>query len=165
MCLRHWKDHKYRTVSARIRSRKSPGIDRMTGRMYKVIWKAMLEYIETAFSRCMNQGLFPRAWSSARVVVLLRSAHFLPCFGKVLQSVVVSRLMECFSKNTWHLQCGFTEGRGTVSAWMHVQGSLSWLNAKYVVDFLLRGSVLTRLFAISCQEIDIWSCYFRKQKA
>lgn len=91
--------------------------------------------------------------------------RFLQCFGNVLQSVMVSRLMECFSESTWSHQCGFTEDRGTVNAWMHVQDSLSWSNAKYVVDFLLRGSVLTRLFAISCQEIDIWSYYFRKQKA
>lgn len=97
--------------------------------------------------------------------MLLRSAHFLPCFGKVLQSVMVSRLMECFSESTWPHQCSFTEDRGIVNAWMHVQDSLNWLNAKYVVDFLLRGSVLTRLLAISCQEIDIWSCYFWKQKA
>ena len=57
----------------RAKSRKSPGLDGMTGEMCKSIFKALLEYLESVYRRCIGEGYSPEAWKQAKVVVLLKS--------------------------------------------------------------------------------------------
>lgn len=172
----------------RIRGRKSPGMDGMTGQMYKSIWRVMPEYLLAVLSRCVEEGYFPRAWKCARVVVLLKSPErvrsnprsyrgisLLPVLGKVLERVMVDRLKESNGEGTSPYQFGFVEGRSTVDAWLYVQDCVSGSNAKYVlgifVDFkgafdnLLWRSVLARLVEVGCQEIGLWRSYFSDRRA
>ena len=172
----------------RVRSRKSPGMDGMTGEMCKSIWKAIPEYLEAIFGKCISEGHFPGAWKCARVVVLLKSPDrvrsnprsyrgisLLPVLGKVLERVMVNRLKEDANESTSEFQFGFKEGRSVEDAWMHVRSSVSESSAKYVLgifvdfkgafDYLSWGSVLRRLEELGCRELALWKSYFSVRKA
>lgn len=170
------------------RSRKSPGIDGMTGEMCKSIWKAIPEYMESVYRKCLSEGYFPRAWKVARVVVLLKSPDrvrsnprsyrgisLLPVLGKVLERIMVTRLKECDGACLSEYQFGFREGRSVDDAWLHVRRCISDSPGKYVLgifvdfrgafDYLLWGVVLDRLRSVGCRELSLWSSYFSGRKA
>ena len=172
----------------RVRSRKSPGIDGMTGEMCKSIWKAIPEYLETVFGKCISEGYFPGVWKTARVVVLLKSPDrvrsnprsyrgisLLPVLGKVLERIMVSRLKEDANEGISEFQFGFREGRSVEDAWLHVRRSVSESSAKYVLgifvdfkgafDYLSWSSVLRRLQELGCRELALWESYFSDRKA
>ena len=172
----------------RIRSRKSPGMDGMTGEMCKSIWKAIPEYLGAIFGRCVSEGYFPGAWKCARVVVLLKSPDrvrsnprsyrgisLLPVLGKVLERVMVNRLKEDASEGTSEFQFGFREGRSVEDAWMHVRRCVSDSSDRYVLgifvdfkgafDHLSWGSVMRRLEEVGCRELALWESYFSGRKA
>ena len=172
----------------RVRSRKSPGIDGMTGEMCKSIWKAIPEYLESIFGKCVSEGYFPGTWKSARVVVLLKSPDkvksnprsyrgisLLPVLGKVLERVMVNRLKESYNEGNSEFQYGFREGRSVEDAWLHVRRSVGQSSAKYVLgifvdfrgafDHLSWGSVMRRLSAVGCRELALWASYFSDRKA
>lgn len=166
-----------------VRCRKSPGIDGMTGEMCKSIWKAIPEYLEVIFAKCLSEGYFPRAWKTARVVVLLKSPDrvrsnprsyrgisLLPVLGKVLERIMVSRLKECNSVSNSEYQFGFREGRSVEDAWLHVKRCVKESSDNYVLgifvdfrgafDYLLWSKVLDRLRSAGCRELALWSSYF-----
>ena len=172
----------------RVRCRKSPGIDGMTGEMCKSIWKAIPEYLESIFGRCISEGYFPEAWKCARVVVLLKSPDrvrsnprsyrgisLLPVLAKVLERIMVSRLKEDANESTSEFQFGFREGRSVEDAWMHVRRCVSESSSKYVLgifvdfkgafDYLSWGSVFRRLEEVGCRELALWRSYFSGRKA
>ncbi|GBP92381.1 Putative 115 kDa protein in type-1 retrotransposable element R1DM [Eumeta japonica] len=172
----------------KVRSRKSPGLDGMTGEMCKSIWKAMPEYLESVFAKCLSEGYFPEAWKKARVVVLLKSPDkdrsdpssyrgisLLPVLGKVLERIMVTRLKECEGAALSDFQFGFREGRSVEDAWIHVKSCVATSEAKYVLgifvdfkgafDHLIWSAVLDRLRSVGCRELALWRSYFSGRKA
>lgn len=173
---------------ARVRCRKSPGIDGMTGEMCRNIWKAIPGYLEAIFARCFTDDYFPTAWKSARIVVLLKSLDrertsprsyrgisLLPVLGKVLERIMVSRLMEDYSVGVSEYQFGFREGRSVEDAWMHVRRCVDDSADNYVLgifvdfkgafDYLSWGRVLERLHNVGCRDTGLWRSYFCDRKA
>lgn len=171
-----------------IRCKKSPGIDGMTGEMCKSIWKAIPEYLEVLYSRCISEGYFPGAYKRARVVVLLKSPDrvrsnlrsyrgisLLPVLGKVLERIMVTRLKDCDSAALSEFQFGFREGRSVEDAWLHVRHCVRESTGKYVLgifvdfkgafDYLLWDVVIDRLRSVGCQELALWCSYFSDRKA
>ncbi|KAH8398413.1 hypothetical protein KR215_009766, partial [Drosophila sulfurigaster] len=72
-----------------------------------------------------------------------RGINLLPVLGKVLERVMIERLLELVEDQMSDRQYGFTRGRCTEDAWHYVKDSVGSSNSRYIlgifVDF--RGSV------------------------
>lgn len=66
----------------RLRCRKLPGIDGISGEMVKAILKVIPDYLESAFRKCFTEGRFPCSWKMARIIVLPRSYRGISCHGE-----------------------------------------------------------------------------------
>lgn len=173
---------------AQVKSRKSPGMDGITGEMLKSIWKVIPEYLEALYGQCVREGYFPREWKIARVIVLLKSLDkdrsnprsyrgisLLPVFGKVLEKIMVQRLDERVGDNVCPWQFGFKKGRSAEDAWAHVKCTVASSTQKYVLgifvdfkgafDYLSWSSVEERLVEVGCQEMAMWRSYFSDRGA
>lgn len=173
---------------AQVRARKSPGMDGITGEMCKSIFKAVPEYLEALYGRCVHEGYFPREWKVARVIVLLKSLDkdrsnprsyrgisLLPVFGKILERILVQRLHERVSDSVCRWQFGFKKGRSVEDAWAHVKSTVAESTQKYVLgifvdfkgafDYLRWASVVERLEGTGCLEIALWRSYFSDRRA
>ena len=173
---------------ARLRSRKSPGWDGMTGEMCKAIWQTIPSHVQCLFEYCFRKGYFPAFWKTTRVVVLLKSPEkdksspqsyraisLLPAFGKVLERIMVQRLGVKTSHLTSDRQYGFRTGRSTDDALMHVKNLVVRCPSKYVFgifvdfkgafDYLSWSSVLSKIRECDCWELALWKSYFHGRKA
>ncbi|SPP90094.1 blast:Putative 115 kDa protein in type-1 retrotransposable element R1DM, partial [Drosophila guanche] len=117
---------------ARLKSRRSPGMDGITGAICKAVWRAIPQQMTALYSRCLETGYFPAEWKHPRVVPLLkgpdrdrtdpasyRGICLLPVLGKVLEGIMVNRLKDTIPDGCrW--QFGFREGRCVEDAWRHV---------------------------------------------
>lgn len=172
---------------ARVRSRRSPGLDSITGRMVKAVWRSIPEHMVALYSRCLADGYFPLEWKRPRVVALLKAPDkdrsdpasyrgicLLPVFGKVLEGIMVNRLKEVLvSENEF--QFGFRAGRCVEDAWKHVTNSVAASSARYVLgifvdfkgafDHVEWEAALRRLSDVGCQETGIWRSFFTARKA
>lgn len=172
---------------ARLKSRRSPGMDGITGVIFKAVWRAIPEHLTALFSRCIRSGYFPTEWKRPRVVALLkgpdkdrsdpasyRGICLLPVFGKVLEGIMVNRLKDVLPDgNRW--QFGFREGRCVEDAWRHVVSAVAASPAQYVlgvfVDF--QGAfdhvewdvVMRRLIDSGCREASLWRSFFSGRSA
>ena len=172
----------------RLRSRRSPGWDGMTGEMCKSIWRAIPEHLFCLFECCMREGVFPADWKVARVVVLLKSPDrvrsnpqsyrgisLLPVLGKVLERILISRLETKVSHRMSSRQYGFRPGRNTEDAWNYVKHNVSMSDSRYVLgifvdfkgafDYLCWDVVLGKLNECGCQEMALWRSYFSGRRA
>ena len=172
----------------RVRSRRSPGLDGLTGEMCKSIWKVIPDSLMAIYERCQKEGYFPTEWKVARVIVLLKSPDkvrsnprsyrgisLLPVLGKVLERVMVERLQERLCSTASRRQFGFKPGLSCEDAWRYVVESVKCSRSKYVlgvfVDFkgafdnLCWSSVINRLEEVGCEEIALWRSYFSSRSA
>lgn len=171
-----------------MRSSGSPGLDGITGYMVKAMHDSVDGHLFDMMAKCLESGVFPDEWKIARVVVLLKSSDkprsnpgsyrgicLLSALGKVLERIMIERLMEtiggAFSRN----QFGFQLRKGINHAWMHVIDCVNASNAKYVlgifVDFkgafdnLEWNAIIRRLQEVGCKEMALWRSYFSGRKA
>lgn len=172
----------------KLKSRKSPGLDGMTGEMCKAIWRVIPEYLGAMFRKCVSAGYFPKEWKSARVIVLLKSPDkirsnprsyrgisLLPALGKVLERIMVNRLQERVRHCMSERQYGFRAGKCVEDAWLYVKECVKTAQCKYVLgvfvdfkgafDYLSWESVLQRLSVLGCPEIALWQSYFSDRRA
>ncbi|KAH8245649.1 hypothetical protein KR026_002779 [Drosophila bipectinata] len=167
---------------ARLKSRRSPGMDGITGTICKAVWRAVPQHLMALYSRCIQSGYFPREWKRPRVVALLkgpdkdrcepssyRGICLLPVFGKVLEAIMVNRVREVLPEGCrW--QFGFRQGRCVEDAWRHVMSSVAASPARYVlgifVDFkgafdnVEWSAALRRLADVGCRELSLWQSFF-----
>lgn len=172
---------------ARLKSRRSPGLDGITGGICKAVWRAIPEHLTALYSRCLTEGYFPLEWKCPRVVALLkgpdkdrsdpasyRGICLLPVFGKVLEGIMVDRMKEVLPDgNRW--QFGFRPGRCVEDAWKHVMTSVAASQAVYVlglfVDFkgafdnIEWSAAMRRLIDAGCKEASLWRSFFCGRKA
>lgn len=172
---------------ARVRSRRSPGLDGITGGMVKAAWRAIPEYMTALYSRCLADGYFPSEWKRPRVVALLkgpdkdrsdpasyRGICLLPVFGKVLEGIMVNRVKEVLTdESRW--QFGFRPGRCVEDAWSHVLSSVEASSAQYVLGIFIDfkgafdnvewNAALRRLTDLGCREVGVWRSFFSDRKA
>ena len=170
------------------RSSGSPGMDGITGRMVKAMWKAIPDHVLTLMASCLRLGYFPEEWKAARVVVLLKSPDkvrsnpgsyrgicLLSVLGKILERVMVRRLLDSIDGRFSSWQFGFQAERCIEDAWMHIKQCVSTSTNKYVlgvfVDFkgafdnLEWSAIIQRLQDIGCKEMALWRNYFSGRKA
>lgn len=172
----------------RLKSRKSPGMDGFTGEMCKCVWNSIPEYMHVLYERCVNDGYFPSEWKCARIVVLLKSPDkirsnprsyrgisLLPVLGKVLERVMIERLLEVVEDQMSDRQYGFKSGRCTEDAWHYVRDSVESSTSKYILgvfvdfrgafDHLSWASVVNKLSECGCREVTLWKSYFSGRNA
>lgn len=172
---------------ARLKSRRSPGMDGITGAICKALWRAIPQHMTAMYSRCLETGYFPTEWKHPRVVPLLkgpdkdrtdptsyRGICLLPVLGKVLEGIMVNRLKDTIPDGCrW--QFGFRQGRCVEDAWKHVVSTVSASRSKYVlgvfVDFkgafdnVEWNAALRRLLELGCREASLWRSFFSGRSA
>jgi Reverse transcriptase (RNA-dependent DNA polymerase). len=171
-----------------MRTGKAPGLDGMSAEIVKRVWLAIPRYMKALYDECLRTNCFPNEWKIAKVIVLLKSPDkdrmeprsyrpisLLSVFGKVLERMMMKRLMNKVMNGMNDKQYGFRAGRSTEDAWNRVKEWVSESNKRYVlgvsVDFkgafnwLCWESVMVRLRMLGCTELGIWRSYFTNRKA
>lgn len=118
-------------ASVRLRMGKAPGPDGVPNEVLKIAVKTRPEIFQKIFSQCMIDGVFPKPWKRARLVLLrkgdkpadqpssYRPICMLDTSGKLFERVVCSRIEEALDKERTGLaenQYGFRKGRSTIDA-------------------------------------------------
>lgn len=108
----------------------APGPDGITNEAVKTIVALNPEVIESVYNTCLTEGVFPKRWKRARLVLIrkgdkpldnpssYRPLCLLDCLGKLLEKVIDNRL-RCYLDESDGLneqQYGFRKGRSTVDA-------------------------------------------------
>ncbi|EFA13507.2 Putative 115 kDa protein in type-1 retrotransposable element R1DM-like Protein [Tribolium castaneum] len=171
----------------RINGKKAPGLDGIKGDIVKRVWALRPDLMHRMYEQCVLEGTFPREWKKANVVVLLKSPDkdraeirsyrpicLLSVFGKVMERIMVNRLLGGLEGSMSDCQYGFTVGRGTEDAWLKVMDVVEGSACKYVLgmfidfkgafDFLRWCRILDVLGAVGCREIELWKSYFCERK-
>lgn len=135
-----------------IRSRKSPGLDGITGSVVKELHKVAPELLLALMQLCLDDGTFSSNWKTAKVIPLLKSSEkpkdkaksyrpicLLSAWSKVLEKIMVKRLCDDCLNNGASIsstQFGFTEGKSTVDAWKAVVNHVRSCPSKYILGLL-----------------------------
>lgn len=169
---------------------KAPGIDGIKNAMIKRVWMAIPGYMVKMYECCMKEGVFPDPWKRAEVVALLkapdkvksdatsyRPISLLDGFGKILERIMVERLMNTMDGKWNANQYGFMKNRCTEDAWAKMMESMDEIENKYVmgvfVDFtnafscVLWEIALRKLRECGVNDCDLrmWKSYFRDRWA
>ncbi len=108
--------------------RKASGPDNVSNRCLKNLPKLVIVFLSRVFNSCFEQSYFPIAWKLAKVIPILkpgkdssdptsyRPISLLSCLGKVLEKLLLDRLIEVEEVNKVIIpqQFGFRSQRGTV---------------------------------------------------
>ncbi|KAG5314924.1 PO11 protein, partial [Pseudoatta argentina] len=117
---------------ARLKGRqRTPGPSGIHGRVWLVAAPIVGGRLRRLFTSCLRDGIFPRSWKTARLVLLRKegkpaespSAYRLICLlddaGKLLERVIAARIVLHLSRDGLNLsrgQYGFREGLSTIDA-------------------------------------------------
>ena len=108
----------------------APGPDAIPNEAVKIIVSLKPKVLETVYNKCLTEGVFPRRWKRARLVLLrkgdkpldepssYRPLCLLDCLGKLFEKVIDNRL-RCYLDEAGGLddrQFGFRKGKSTVDA-------------------------------------------------
>jgi hypothetical protein len=109
----------------------TPGPNGIPGRVWAESMKSLAPRLQSLFTRCLREGVYPRAWRTARLILLNKegrpldspSAYRLICLldevGKLFERIIAARLEAYMTERApgWHdSQFGFRRGRSTVDA-------------------------------------------------
>ena len=126
----------------------APGPDGITGRVWAESMTTLAPRLRHLFTRCLREGVYPRIWRTARLVLLkkegrpldspsaYRPVSLLDEVGKLFERIIATRLETHMSERVpgWHdSQYGFRRGRSTVDAVRRVRSM--------VEDMVSRGGV------------------------
>ncbi|GBP52924.1 Putative 115 kDa protein in type-1 retrotransposable element R1DM [Eumeta japonica] len=122
----------------------APGLDGISSRIVKHVWKAVQQEFCEVINRCVKDGVFPGVWKSGRLLVIpkgngrpvsdpkaYRPITLLPVLGKILEKILLELapgLRGGISGN----QHGFVPGRSTSTALNDILGVSRGSAAKYV---------------------------------
>lgn len=110
----------------------APGPDGIPAKILRKIPAELLESIRELYSHCLREGYFPRAWKTARLVMIpkgepnkdgipkARPTCLLNNIDKNFERIIMNRLRDAMHDNVFAAlstrQFGFCEGRSTVDA-------------------------------------------------
>jgi hypothetical protein len=107
------------------------GPDGISGRVWAESMKTLAPRLQSLYTRCLREGVYPRAWRTARLVLLTKegrpldspSAYRPICLldevGKLFERIIAAPLEAHITERApgWHdSQFGFRRGRSTVDA-------------------------------------------------
>lgn len=106
----------------------APGLDGVPGRALVLALREIGEWVRALFSTCLEQGRFPQAWKTGKLVLLhkvgrpaeLPSAYrpivLLDEISKLFERIIAHRLNGCLDPGLHEAQFGFRCGRSTIGA-------------------------------------------------
>ena len=165
---------------------RAPGLDGVSNEMIKCLWHSAHKYLLELYNSCLREGKFLTQWKRARVITLLKSPDkerthprsyrpisLLSGLGKILERLLVGRLMSLMN-GRWNLaQYGFVEGRCTEDAWLRLKAHVSDATGKYAIgvfvdfkgafDYLRWEVILDKIGSVGCPapELNLWRDYFK----
>ena len=126
---REFSTDEFKYAISRMRMGKSPGIDGITNGMILQVALAIPSFMEAMYDSCLKEGLFPKPWKAARVVALLKRADedkaelrsyrpisLLSGLSKILERMMVERLLRCMTGKWNKRQYGFMKNKCTEDA-------------------------------------------------
>ncbi len=112
-----------------IKPKKAPGLDEIRGRLLKVIFPAIKDFLIHLYNSCLRTGYFPKVWKIGNLKVLVkdpagdssnpknyRPITLLPELGKILEKIIRRRLFEAGEQFHSPKQFGFIQGKSTMDA-------------------------------------------------
>jgi hypothetical protein len=109
----------------------TPGPDRIPGRVWAESMKTLAPRLQSLFTRCLREGVYPRAWRTERLTLLNKEGRSLVSpsvyrpicpldeVGKLFERIIAARLEAHITERApgWHdSQFGFRRGHSTVDA-------------------------------------------------
>ena len=86
-------------------NKKAPGIDGITGEVYKSVFEIFPKYLTAMYNGCLIRGIFPKRWKTANMIPIVKpekenrddASKFRPISllnlgGKVLEKLVINRI-------------------------------------------------------------------------
>src|SRR5215469_3424085 len=52
--------------------KKAPGVDGITGELYKSAFEIVPRYITAIYNGCLRRGVFPRRWKAAKMIPIVK---------------------------------------------------------------------------------------------
>ena len=94
-----------RRVITSMDNKKAPGIDGITGEVYKSVFEIFPEYLTAMYNSCLDRGIFPKRWKTAKMIPIVkpgkensdepskfRPISLLNVGGKVLEKMLINRI-------------------------------------------------------------------------
>lgn len=130
-------------------TKKSAGEDKISNIMIKQACRTAGPAILEVFNKCIAEGTFPKIWRIGTIKLIpkagdkppndpksYRPITLLPCLGKLLERLVVPRLLPGGLKFN-NQQFGFTAGKSTIDAAIEVRKIVNSSECNYVVGISL----------------------------
>ncbi|KAL7294952.1 hypothetical protein TKK_0011663 [Trichogramma kaykai] len=171
---------------ARMGNKKAPGLDGFRNEVIRATWGTLPHFVKEMFDGCLRESCFPEVWKEAKVVALLkavdkdptvprsyRPVSLLNGWSKVLERMMVNRLMQVMAGHWNDGQYGFMEGKSTEDVWWKIREFRDGSNHVYVggvfVDFkgafdnLKWGQIISKIRekGINHGNLGIWADYFK----
>lgn len=107
----------------------APGPDGVSVSVWRSVSPSVLDSLAEIFSRCLRDGVFPKRWKRAKLVLIPKDGETVPgarpiCLldeiGKLFERIIVGRMKEYMERKPAarlsELQFGFREGLSTIDA-------------------------------------------------
>jgi hypothetical protein len=146
----------------------TPGPDGIPGRVWAESMKTLAPRLQSLFTRCLREGVYPRAWRTARLILLnkegrpldLPSAYRLICLldevGKLFERIIAACLEAYMTERApgWHdSQFGFRRGRSMVDAVKRVRATTEAVVSRKGVALAISLDVTNAFNTIPWDEI------------
>lgn len=124
---------------ARIRRRKSPGPDLISGEIVKSCYNADPCRLLDLFNKCLEERVFPTEWKKGRLVLIpkpnsekFRPLTMLPVIGKVYENLINGRIRDELEQRNYlsRSQYGFRRGKSTNDALAALKAAILRARAK-----------------------------------
>lgn len=137
-----FKEDELRAAVKQIKSKKSPGPDRIPPEIIKAAMNAFPEVFLNIMNHQVKEGVFPKIWKTAKLVLLekprkpgdvdtkYRTICLIDVVGKVLEQLIAARLMKEADNKLSESQYGFRKKKSTVDAMKRVTEVLEQVREK-----------------------------------
>lgn len=128
-----------------LKNNKAAGLDSIPPEAVKHSAEVMVDYYTYLFNKCLTLRYFPKVWREARLVLLkkqgimdntpkaYRPISLLSVLSKVLEGLLINRIMSRCGDYLSDRQCGFMPGKSTVDAVQRVVNFAKNSTYKYVL--------------------------------
>jgi len=133
----------------RMKLKKSPGMDGLTGEILRRAWPLLSRQITDLFNTSLRTGVFPKPWRNAVVVTIPKPGKdpleaksygpisLLPVLSKALEYVICTKIRAVSESRLSARQYGYTQGRSTVDAIKRVMDWRAERSEKYTIGVFL----------------------------
>jgi len=96
-----------KNLIAKLPLKKAPGEDLLDNRTIRLLPDQALQFLALIFNSVLDVGYFPKAWKSASIIMIhktgktptdvdsYRPISLLPSLGKIMERLILNRLLTC----------------------------------------------------------------------